>query len=127
MQSIDLVLTLLQTPLKTDIYMKPPKVPKEFDIPYLPKFDDRFIYSYKLLKNLYFVNCAVKTWCEYLKHCLINWVWSQSSIDECIFTKNGVILVIYVDDAILITPSKQNINFKITLLMKYYNQTDKGE
>ena len=33
MQSIDFVLSLPQAPVKTDICMKPPKVPKEFEIP----------------------------------------------------------------------------------------------
>ena len=44
MQYIDFVLAFAQAPIKTDIYMKPPKVPKEFEILDLPKFTDRFIY-----------------------------------------------------------------------------------
>ena len=62
MESIDLVLAFLQAPIKTDIYMKPPKVPKEFEIPDLPKFNDRFIYMYKLINNLYGLKDSVKTW-----------------------------------------------------------------
>ena len=50
MQSIDFVLELPQATVKTNIYMKPPKVPKDFEIPDLPKFTDRFIYMYKIIK-----------------------------------------------------------------------------
>jgi hypothetical protein len=48
MQSIDFVLAFPQAPIKTDIYMRPPKVPFNFDIPDLPSFTDRFINVYKL-------------------------------------------------------------------------------
>jgi hypothetical protein len=52
MQSIDFVLAFPQAPIKTDIYMKPPKVPAKFDIPDLPSLSDRFTKVYKLLRNL---------------------------------------------------------------------------
>ena len=97
---------------KTDIYIKLPKVPKEFEIPDLPKFTDRFIYVYKLIKKLYGLKDAEMTWYDYLKHSLLNQGYRQSKIDECLFTKNGVILVKYVNDTILISRSKQNINEK---------------
>jgi hypothetical protein len=47
-QSIDFVLAFPQAPIKTDIYMKPPKVPQKFDITDLPSFSDRFTKVYKL-------------------------------------------------------------------------------
>ena len=81
---------------------------------------------YKLIKNLYGLKDSGKTWYDYLKQGLIKWGWSQLSIGDCLFTKNRVILVIYVDNAILISPSKKNINDKITSLMKDYDITDKG-
>jgi len=61
MESIDPVLAFPQAPIKTDIYMKPPKVP-----PDLPSFADRFLNVYKLLKNLYGLKDTGKTWFEYL-------------------------------------------------------------
>ena len=48
------------------------------------------------------------------------------SIGEWKFNKNRVILVIYVDESILISPSKQKINDKITWIMKDYVLTDEG-
>ena len=55
---------------KTDIYIKLPKVPKEFEIPDLPKFTNRFIYVYKLIKKLYGLKDAEMTWYDYFKHSL---------------------------------------------------------
>ena len=112
MQSIDFVLELPQATVKTNIYMKPPKVPKDFEIPDLLILTDRFIYVYKLIKNLYSLTDAGKTWYDYLKNSILKRGWQKLSIDECIFTKNGVILVIYVDDDILISPSKKKLTMK---------------
>ena len=53
MESIDFVFAFSQAPIKTDIYMRPPKVPSSFFIPDLPTFSDRFLSVYKLLMNLY--------------------------------------------------------------------------
>jgi hypothetical protein len=54
MESIDFVLVAYpQAPIKTDIFMQPPKVPPNFTIPDLPNFADQFLKVYKLLKNLY--------------------------------------------------------------------------
>ena len=44
MQYIDFALEFTQSPVKTDIYMKPPKVHKEFEIPDLQNFSNHFIY-----------------------------------------------------------------------------------
>ena len=66
MESIDFVLAYPQAPVKTDIYMKPPKVPPNFVIPDLPNLADRFCNVYPLLKNLYGLKDAGKTWADYL-------------------------------------------------------------
>jgi hypothetical protein len=66
MQSIDFVLAFSQAPIKTDIYMRPPKVPPDFKIPDLPTMSDRFTNVYKLLRNLYILKDAGKTWFDFL-------------------------------------------------------------
>jgi hypothetical protein len=102
MRSIDFILAFSQAPIKTDIYMKPPKVPPGFIIPDLPSFTDRFTNVYKLIKNLYGLKDAGKTWFEFLKVGLLKRGWRESEVDSCLFTKGEIILVVYVDDAILI-------------------------
>ena len=45
MKFIDFVLAFLQAAVKNDIYMIPSKLPKDFEIPELPRFTHRFIYA----------------------------------------------------------------------------------
>jgi hypothetical protein len=53
--------------------------------------------------------------------------WKQSEIDGCLFTKDSIILVVYVDDAILIPPSEYLIQSEIASLKAGYNLTDDGD
>ena len=62
MKYIGFVLSLPQASIKTDICMKQPKVPKEFEITGLPNFTDHFIYVYNQIKNLYGLKDDRKTW-----------------------------------------------------------------
>ena len=75
MQSIDFVLAFTQAHVKTDIYMKPPKVPEDFEMPDLPKSTFRFIFIYKLINNLYSHKESCRTCYEYLKNGLIKRGW----------------------------------------------------
>ena len=107
--SIDFVLAYPQADIKTDIYMQPPKVPSQFPIPDLPHKYDRFTKIYKLIKILYGLKDAGRTWNHHLRKGLIKRGWKQSPIDECLFIKQGVILILYVDDACIISHSKSKI------------------
>lgn len=127
MESIDFVLAFPQAPVQTDIYMKPPKVPRNFVIPDLPNPVDRFNKCYKLMKNLYGLKDAGRTWFEHLKAGLIKWGWRTSEIDSCLFTKDGIILVVYVHDAILISPDKTKITTEIESLKQEFVLTDDGK
>ena len=75
MQSIDFVLAFPQAPVKTNIYTKPPKILKDFEIPNLPDFTKRLIYVYKLTKNLYILKDAVNIWYDYLNNGLLKRGW----------------------------------------------------
>ncbi len=127
MESIDFVLAFSQAPVQTDIYMKPHKVPPDFPIPDLPSPTDRLINVYKLVKNLYGLKDAGKTWFEHLLQGLKVRGWCQSEIDSCLFTKDGLILVVHVDDAILISPDKHKSHSRIKSLQKDFDVTNDGE
>ena len=100
--------------------MKPPTLPLECTIPDLPKPSDRFLKVYKLLKNLYGLKDAGRTWNQHLRKGLIKRGWLQSPVDECLFIKNGMLLILYVDDACIILPSYTKINEEITSLKSEY-------
>ena len=127
MQSIDFVLAYPQAAIKTDIFMSPPKVPPGFRIPDLPTMADRTKYVYKLLRNLYGLKDAGKTWYDHLDQGLLKRGWKKSAIDGCLYTKKGIILVVYVDDAVLISPYKTKITTEIKSLQEEYDLTDDGE
>jgi len=82
---------------------------------------------YKLIKNLYELKDAGRTWFEYLRTGLVDRGWKQSEIDTCMFTKRGIILILYVDDGILISPSKVLIDQEVKSLMEGFDLTDDGE
>ena len=50
---------------------------------------------------------------KFLKGGLIDRGWEQSTIDTFTFTKSGIILVVYVDDAILLLLSNAKIQYEI--------------
>jgi hypothetical protein len=76
---------------------------------------------------LYGLKDAIKTWHEFLKKGLLKRQWKVSDIDGCLFTKDGIMLVVYVDDAILISPSKALISKEIASIQEDYDLTDDGE
>ena len=103
--SIDFVLAFPQADIQTYIYMKSHPVPYDFTIPDLPSPSDRLFKCYKLLKNLYGLKDAGRTWNHHLRSGLLQRGWKQSPIDECLFVKKGLLLILYVDDACIISPS----------------------
>ena len=109
-RSVDFVLAFPQADVKTDIYMTPPSVPKDFCIPDLPHPLDRIQKVYKLIKNLYGLKDAGKTWNQHLHKGLLSRGWIQSKIDECLYMKDGIILILYMDNACLVSPSRSKIN-----------------
>lgn len=116
MRSIDCVLAFPQAPVKTGIFMKPPKVPPKFKIPDLPKPIDRITKCYKLIKNLYRLRDAGKTWFDFLSKGRKERGWKPSTVHACLFTKPRIILVVYADDAILISANDKLIDSKIKSL-----------
>ena len=51
----------------------------------------------------------------------------QSSIDGCLFTKNGMLLILYVDDTCFICPHKHKIDAEIKSLQQDCDLTDDGD
>jgi hypothetical protein len=70
---------------------------------------------------------AGKTWFDYLHEGLLRRGWKASDVDTCLFTKDEIILVVYVDDAILISPNKERIDQEIKSLQEDFVLTDDGE
>ena len=107
-RSIDFTLAFPQAETDVTIYMEIPlgcSVPEGGD------------YVCLLLKNLYGLKQAAKTWFEYLRDSLVleesagGYGLKQSQIDPCIFYKEGLTLITWVDESKIDGKIKLNFEF----------------
>jgi len=70
----------------------------------------------RLLKSLYGLRQALKTFYEKLRQGLIDRGYTPSDVDPCLFMKNGIICVVYVDDTIFAGPDDAAIQREIKSL-----------
>jgi hypothetical protein len=120
-RSIDFIMAYPQADVKTDIYMQLPKGTSLAD----DKFNDKN-QLLKLRKNLYGLKDAGRTWYECITSGLKQRGFQQSNIDPCLFTKDSVILILYVDDAVLFSPYQSAIDKTIKSLQNEFDLTDEG-
>jgi hypothetical protein len=131
-RQIDFVLAFPQAKVRADIYMH---VPEKFvvrnkelvlneDAPHPSQQFD----VVKLIKNVYGLADASLTWHEHLKVGLKAAGFQQSKVDPCLFYKGTTLLVVYVDDAICFSKTKEASDELIsTLRDKGYVLTDEGD
>ena len=100
-RSVDFVLAYPQADLNKDIYMR---IPKGFSV------SAPGDYLLKLKKNVYGLKDAGRTWHEHLKKGLLDRGFKQGIVDPCVFYKETLILLIYVDDVICFCPEDQPID-----------------
>jgi hypothetical protein len=120
-RSIDFMLAFPQADVKVDIYME---LPLGCSTDHDSNKND---YVLKLIKNLYGLRDASKTWFKYLKKGLLDLGFEPSSIDPCIFYKKGLTLIVYVHDCLVFCKKKEDADQLIKDLMKNYSLTDEGE
>ncbi len=116
---IDFVLAYPQADVETDIYMQ---IPKGFEI----EGKTRQTHVLKLIKNLYGQKQAGRVWNQHLHDKLINLGWEQSKADECLYYKNDVLFIVYVDDGILVSPTKCHIDDELNIFQQNFNISIEG-
>ena len=85
-------------------------------------------YVLRLKKNLYGLKQASFNWSELLKAGLLKQGFKQSQIDPCLYIKNNIICVVYVDDTIFFASDESIIDKEISSLKSNgFELTDKGE
>jgi len=130
-RQIDFVLAFPQAQTNTDLYME---VPQHFEVKNgellrnanAPKPRDQ-PHILKLLKNLYGLKDAGFTWFEHLKKGLRARGFRQSICEPCLFIKDNLILLTYVDDCIAFCAEKKPIDDFIESMKKDYDLTDEGD
>ena len=93
-QSIDFALAFPQVGLDIDIYME---LPQGIEVA-----DGNETYVLKLNKNLYGLKQANHNWFIMLSNGLKDRGFTSSQIDPCVFYKEDMIFLVYVDDVIAV-------------------------
>jgi hypothetical protein len=93
--SIDFTLAYPQANLDVDIYLK---LPMGFR---LKGGFDKELYVLKLNKNLYRLKQVGYNWYEKLKGEMIARGFTMCQSDPCIYTKDNIVVLVYVDDMLI--------------------------
>ncbi len=95
LRQVDFVIAYPQAPIEEDIYME---IPQDIETA-TGNSKDKVL---KLLKNTYAQKQAGRVWNSYLVEKLAFIGFHPSLIDDCVFFRNDVIFMVYVDDGIFI-------------------------
>ena len=82
---------------------------------------------HKLQQNLYGLKDDQVTWYEHMKSGLHEQRFQQSKIGPCLFVKDQVLLVLYIDGAAFFSPSAIAINKEVKSLEQSFNLMEEGE
>ena len=114
-ECIDFTLAFPQATLDVDIYMS---IPQGFNV----DEGNRKDYVLKLIKSLYGLKDASRRWFTLLSESMMKKGrdFKQSAIDLCVFFKEDIIVLVYVDDCMIIGRDKACID-------KFIKSMEKGE
>ena len=126
-KEIDFVLSLTQADLKEDIWMQ---LPFGFQIYGQNEAESDKWYVLKLNKNLYWLKQWSLNWYGKLKVSLVDRDFKPSDIDPCLYIGNGMIILTYVDNCIIVGPSMDRIDSFVKSMntgKDNFVLTDKGD
>ena len=63
----------------------------------------------KLLQSLYGSKFAPKNWYIYLRKALLKLGLRECPFDKCLFHRPGLLMILYVDDAGIAVPNKEDV------------------
>jgi len=118
-RQLDFVLAYPQAEIEVPLYMEVP--------PGIKTDVNRNEYALKLLKNLYGQKQAGRVWNQHLMKKLKELGFQQSKIDECLLYRGSIALLIYVDDTIICSKKKEDIDTLIKQLHNQFNIQEVGD
>ena len=113
--SLDFDQAFTQADIKSDVFMEIPAGYKNLNGDYV----------LKLKKNFYGLCDGNLTWHEHCTKGLVERGFKSSKIDPCLFYKEGIVLILYVDDCCIFGTSKEKITEFIESLKRPKNETAK--
>ena len=116
---VDADCAYLHAELDIPVYMH---VPKGLDIPH--ESDEVLLIE----RALYGLKQAGRQWYHHLKDCLAKSKWVQNPIEPCLYKRGkDEYLLVYVDDILILTPSKEASKQIKSDLTQYFPIKDLGE
>jgi hypothetical protein len=100
---VNFILAYPQADIEFDMYMD---LPSGIET----KYGNSKMHVLKLLKNLYWQKQAGRVWNQFLTKGLTKIGFKQSKVDECVFSHNDVMFIVYIDDGIFASPSQKAID-----------------
>ena len=119
-RQLDFVLAFPQAAIETELFME---IPVGIDL----DGKDKKKYVLLLVKNLYGQKQASRVWFKHLKKGLSELGFEPSKTDDCVFYKEGLILMIYVDDCLVASKDPAKIDDVIDGLQSKFDMTDEGD
>ena len=121
-RQVDYVNAYCQAALSEALFMEIPPRYRAND-----KKISRQTHVLKLLMSLYGLRQTGKNWFLCLKASLLHRGFVQSQIDPCLFYSATVVIIVYVDDAILCGLNQHDINQVIESIKSDFKLTDEGD
>ena len=121
------MLVFPQADLEEDIWMY---LPIGFQVDGHTEAGSERSFLLKLNKNLYGLKQGSYNWYEKIKKYLVDRGFKPSDTDPCLCIGNGMIILTYVDDCIIVGPSMENINCFVNSMNNGYGNfilTDEGD
>jgi hypothetical protein len=118
-RQLDFVLAHPQADVECDLYLE---IPQGFEFE-----GSRKTHCLKLIKNLYGSKAAGRVWQQHLFKGLLDFGFTQSATDECVFYRGTTIFMVYTDDGIFCGPDKADIDNCMTELGQRFEITDEGD
>jgi hypothetical protein len=119
-RQLDFLLAYPQADIERELYME---IPKGITTPSGTRTSD---YVLKLIKNLYGQKQAGRVWYMHLVKHLLQMGFTQSRFDPCVFYYRKCIVLIYVDDTILLGPTKKEVEHIVRMLHSTFDIQDEG-
>ena len=122
-RQLDFIMAFPQAPIQTPLYMSIPKGYKT------PKDENNNPMVLKLIRNIYGQKQGPKVWGDFLHQGLIKASFEQSKVDPCLYYREGLIFLVYIDDCLLLSPLDKLIDQGIHDLRKAeprFNMEDQG-
>ena len=94
-----------------------------------PKDENNRPMVLKLIRNIYGQKQGPKVWGNFLHQRLAKASFEQSKVDPCLYYREGLIFLVYIDDCLLLSPSDKLIDQGIDDLRKAeprFNMEDQG-